>query len=155
MVEEIATQLVATIDPWRTVLQQLDKAAVRYKPSADRWSICEVVGHLIDSACNNHQRFVRAQSTKELTFPKYDQNEWVRASNYHQSDWQLLVELWYFYNQQLAQIIRHIPAECLTTPCTIPPNETCTLQFLIEDYLVHLQHHLRKIKERIDKSTQD
>ena len=148
MGDDIDNKLLSTIDEWRTTLLGLDEDTVRHKPSKDRWSICEVVGHLVDSACNNHQRFVRAQEGDELTFPKYDQNAWVRAGNYNQSDWPSLVGLWYLYNQQIARIIRHIPTSQLDTPCTIAPYETCTLKFLIDDYLDHLQHHMGKIKER-------
>ena len=78
---DIAAKLVTTVNESRTWLLSLDEEAVRYRPAADRWSIAEVVGHLIDSACNNHQRFVRAQETSELTFPKYEQNSWVIKNN--------------------------------------------------------------------------
>lgn len=143
------SKLLATIDEWRAILIGLDDDVVRHKPSKNRWSICEVIGHLVDSACNNHQRFVRAQEGDQLTFPKYDQNAWVIAGDYNRSDWPSLVALWYSYNQHLARIIQRIPAVKLNTPCTITPNETCTLAFLVDDYLVHLQHHMDKIKERI------
>ena len=146
-------KLLAVIDEWRGILLSLDEDAVRLKPSKDRWSICEVIGHLVDLACNNHQRFVRAQERDELTFPQYDQNAWVIAGDYNQSDWPSLVGLWYSYNQHIAQIIRRIPTSQFNTPCTITPYETCTLAFLIDDYLIHLQHHMGKIKERIDAQT--
>ena len=153
MCDGIADKLLATINKWRATFLRLDEDMVRHRPSADRWSIAEVLGHLVDSACNNHQRFVRAQECDALTFPNYEQRSWVAAGNYHRSDWPSLVALWHSYNQQLAHLIRSIPPAQLNTPCTITPNEQCTLQFLIEDYLVHLQHHLGKIAERIGDRT--
>ncbi len=41
----------------------------------NKWSKKEIIGHLINSATNNHQRFVRCQFE---TIPKivYDQNKW-------------------------------------------------------------------------------
>ena len=146
---ETAAKLETVVRESRAWLLDLDEATVRLKPTADRWSIAEVVGHMVDSASNNHHRFIRAQDLSELSFPKYDQNAWVEKNDYHSADWPGLVELWYLYNLQLARVIQRISAEQLTTPCTIGPNEPCTLSFLVEDYLDHLEHHLQKIRERI------
>lgn len=144
-----ADELESTVSRARQWLLALDEAAIRYKPSPDRWSIAEVIGHLVDSACNNHQRFVRAQTTDKLVFPKYDQNDWASFGCYHTRSWPELVEFWYHYNLQLAHLIRAIPEEQLTTPCEISGYEPCTLEFLVTDYLDHLNHHLRKIEERM------
>ncbi len=76
-------------------------------------------------------------------FPKYDQNEWVAAANYRACDWQSLVELWYFYNRQIVVLIRNMRPSSLSTPCTITPYETCTLGFLVADYLDHMKHHFK------------
>ena len=146
---ETGSQLTSTVNEWRGILLDLDEAVVRHKPTADRWSIAEVIGHLVDSACNNHQRFVRAQEPDALTFPDYEQNSWVSAGNYQQSDWPQLVELWCLYNHHIAHAMGNIPERKLETPCIITPNETCTLEFLVTDYLDHLNYHLRKIRERI------
>ena len=148
-VENVASGLESAIEEAQPWLSELSEETVRFRPTPDRWSISEVIGHLIDSACNNHQRFVRAQTTDVLVFPKYDQNDWTRINNYHDSRWQDLVELWYQYNQHLAHVIRHIPMDKLPTRCEITGYEPCTLQFLVEDYLDHLEHHLQKIRERV------
>ena len=81
-----AAELEELIDDWRGRLQRLEPQRVRERPAPDRWTISEVIGHLIDSACNNHQRFVRAQFCSELEFPRYDQNQWVAAANYVNAD---------------------------------------------------------------------
>lgn len=150
MSESTAGELLVTIDHWLPILLGLDDDTVRHKPSPDRWTISEVIGHLVDSACNNHQRFVRAQGVDELTFPDYDQNAWAIAGDYCRADWPSLVTLWHAYNQHLAQVMRRIPADKRQTLCTITPHETCTLGFLVDDYVVHLRHHLDKIKERLE-----
>jgi len=143
---ESTHRLVESIANARTWLSKLDEATVREKPTPDRWSIAEVIGHLIDSACNNHQRFIRAQDVESLEFPKYDQNRWVANGDYDDSPWLELVELWSLYNLQLARIIARIPDDQLETPCTISPYEPCKLGFLVSDYV---DHHLAKIQERI------
>ncbi|MEZ6041962.1 MAG: DinB family protein [Planctomycetaceae bacterium] len=153
--ESMNAAAAATIDSWievwRERLKKIPHDTAHRKHSADRWSISEVVGHLIDSACNNHQRFVRAQFRDSLVFPKYDQNQWANAGHYLHADWGNLIELWYFYNKQIAIIIRDMDAAKLQTPCTITPYDTCTLQFLVTDYADHMIHHLNKIDERLTR----
>lgn len=146
----VAQRIETTIAEWRVELLSLDIASIHHKPTPDRWSIAEIVGHLVDSACNNHQRFVRALNSKTLRFPKYDQNAWVASGDYDHIDWPLLVELWCSYNGFLAHLIRKIPKAKLATVCTIVPYESCTLEFVVVDYFDHLQHHLQKIRERTE-----
>ena len=82
----------------------------------DKWSPKEIIGHLIDSAANNHQRFVRAQFADDLIFQGYDQEQWVRAQAYIREPWVQLVELWRLYNLHLLHVISVIPVETLTKP---------------------------------------
>jgi hypothetical protein len=145
----IADDLVATVRAAAEKLSRVNADSVSYRPSPDRWTIKEVLGHLVDSAANNHQRFVRAQFLKELIFPKYEQNEWVRCQFYTEVDWRELIELWRLYNLHLAHIIRHVAPNALDVRCIIGEYEPVTLHYLIEDYMVHLKHHLQKIDQRI------
>src|SRR6267378_6500670 len=123
-------------------------------PRADgKWSPKEIIGHLIDSASNNHQRFVRAQFTDELIFTGYEQEGWVRVQNYQGESWPELVELWKLYNQHILHLVSHIPKETRTklrskhnlhqiASDTISENEPVTLDFFIRDYLDHMKEHL-------------
>jgi len=149
-INEVATALENSVDAASQWLSQLNDETAKFKPTKDRWSIAEVIGHLIDSAANNHQRFIRAQETDELVFPKYDQNSWVTKNAYANAKWPDLVELWRLYNLQLSRVIREIPENELATKCTISPYESCTLGFLVTDYVDHMNHHLSKIRERVD-----
>ena len=124
--------------------------------SEDKWSPKEIIGHLIDSAANNHQRFVRAQFTDELIFAGYEQEGWVRVQNYQGESWPELVELWKLYNQHILHLVSHIPEETRTklrskhnlhqlASDTISENEPVTLDFFIRDYLDHMKKHLGQI----------
>jgi len=148
-ISNTSVQLVDQVMKSRQWLLGLGESIVRHKPSPDRWSIAEVIGHLIDSASNNHQRFIRAQESDSLAFPKYEQNSWVEKNGYDSAEWESLVELWFHYNLQLARVIRQIPTEQLGKQCTIGSNEPCTLEWLATDYFDHLVHHLKKIEERV------
>lgn len=111
-----------------------------------KWSPRQVVGHLIDSAANNHQRFVRAQEGSTLVFPAYTQDHWVAAQHYDARGWDDLTAFWHAYNHHLAHVIEHIPEDRRNVPCTVGADPPVTLGFLAHDYLVHLQHHLGQLR---------
>jgi len=150
--DRVAVKLDATIRAAVDRLLRLSESTVLERPTPDRWTIKQVVGHLLDSAVNNHQRFVRAQSVEQFSFPKYEQNEWVASQNYDDCDWAELVRLWAAYNHQLSHVIRNVQTASLQVPCTIGDSEAVTLEFLIEDYLDHMIHHLKIVAERIGDS---
>ncbi len=126
-------------------LRAMPEAEAAHKPSADRWSKKEVLGHLIDSASNNHQRFVRAQLEGGLSFPGYEQEKWARCQAYASADWGLLVDLWAAYNRHLAEVIARLPPAALSVECRIGGGEPVTLAWLAEDYVRHLDHHLAQL----------
>lgn len=121
-----------------------------------KWLRKEVLGHLIDSAANNHARFVNAQFSGNLVFNSYDQNLWVGVQNYKEESWQDLITLWATYNRHIIHMVDAIPEEILTEPreehnlneiCfeKPSPDEPVTLEYLINDYFAHMQHHLMQI----------
>ena len=124
-------------------LYQIDENVFSNKEQNNKWSKKEILGHLIDSATNNHQRFVRVQfeSDPEIV---YDQVNWNRFSFYQQMDSRDLIKFWLTYNEHLVRLIENIPLESLNRNCSVAGN-LITLQFLIDDYVVHLEHHLRQI----------
>lgn len=129
-----------------------EQAAIR-PAGADSWSRKEELGHLIDSAVNNHVRFAAASLKSEFSGPAYEQDGWVRAHAYHEMPWLSLLDTWRQHNELLLRLVRRIPEEHLTAPCRIGSADPVTLQFLIEDYVLHMQHHLDHILSR-DKLTQ-
>jgi len=113
-----------------------------------KWSPAEIIGHLIDSAANNHQRFVRAQESSALAFPPYAQDHWVAAQQYSRRPWNDLVSFWHAYNQHLAHVIEHIPEDRRAVPITLGTNPPVTLGFLVRDYVVHMNRHLDQLRRR-------
>ena len=118
------------------------------KKTTTAWSRKEEMGHLIDSASNNHLRFVRAALEPEYHGPSYDQNGSVMLHGYQEQDWSDLVEFWRRYNSLLTQVIARIPESKLDTQCRVGGSQPVTLKFLIEDYVAHMQHHLDHILRR-------
>ena len=129
-----------------------EQAALR-PAGADSWSRKEELGHLIDSAVNNHVRFTAASLQTEFSGPTYEQDGWVRAHGYHDMPWLSLLDTWRQHNELLLRLVKRIPEERLTVPCRIGSSDPVTLRFLIEDYVLHMQHHLDHILSR-EKLTQ-
>jgi hypothetical protein len=127
--------------------------------TANQWSAKEIVGHLIDSAANNHSRFVRAQATDDLICSGYDQNAWVSSQKYNDEPWSDLVHLWAAYNLHLLHFISVMPQEVLSRTRTkhnldqvgwkaVDQSSPTTLEYFIRDYTGHMQHHLNQIFTR-------
>jgi hypothetical protein len=148
-VADIASELRTVAATFSKELLVAGSDAAARRPDARSWSPKEVLGHLIDSAANNHQRFVRAQQSDALTFPGYDQNHWVSSQAYHDADWPHLVALWRHFNLHLADVISRIPPSKYSTPCAIGGSDPVTLEFVIVDYLNHVKHHMAQIRERL------
>lgn len=110
-----------------------------------RWSRKELLGHLIDSAGNNHQRFVRAQFQERMSFPRYVQDQWIAAQGYGERPWSELVELWRLYNRHLLHVMRRVPQTAFGNVCAVAADEPETLGHHLADYVVHMQHHLGQL----------
>jgi hypothetical protein len=143
--KELSEKLVRAVQLAEAKLRQVSEAESITPVLKGGWSRKQVLGHLIDSASNNHQRFVRAALQGSLEFPRYDQDGFVRVQAVQSASWQLLVTLWANYNLYLAHVIAHLPAPQLEARCRIGENEPVTLKFLAEDYLGHLIHHLGQL----------
>lgn len=140
----VTERLQAILDTVPFQLFRIDDAAFSAKPHPDKWSKKEILGHLIDSACNNHHRFIRAQLENPYTVVRYAQNDWVKLNAWQQLESPWVIELWETYNRQLLEVISRIPEEKLANEC-ISGDDRVTLGWLITDYIDHMEHHLRQI----------
>jgi hypothetical protein len=143
--QEVSEGLLAEVEYAEPRLLALPEDESRRPVLKGGWSRKELLGHLIDSASNNHQRFVRAALNGGLVFPGYDTDGNVRMQAASDADWRLLVGLWASYNRYLAHVIARLPEERLEAECRIGENAPVTLEYLATDYLGHLRHHLGQI----------
>jgi len=142
---DVARDLARTLDSESPRLAAIAEEGAGEPRAAGKWSRKQVLGHLIDSAVNNHQRFVRAQLGPALAFPGYEQERWVERQGYQQRPWAELVALWSALNRHLVHVVDRIDPESLDRPCTIGADAPITLRALAQDYVRHLRHHLAQI----------
>ena len=131
-------------------LDRLSKETAGSKPTPSGWSPKEELGHLLDSAANNHQRIVRAQFEDNPAMPGYEQNRWVAVHAYQRRDWVELIEVWQALNRQLLAAAEAVPGSAWSRTLTVDGSEPLTLQFVFEDYVAHMLHHLRHIGIEVD-----
>lgn len=153
--QDYVVELLDIVDRATPALTALEDSSA-LAPAPGKWSPREVIGHLIDSASNNHQRFVRARWQDDLVFSGYAQDAWVTAQRYQEAPWGELLTLWGSFNRHLARVMAATPAAVLTKPHTrhnlhevafhaVPAGEPATLDYFMRDYVEHLEHHLRQI----------
>lgn len=118
------------------------------RPSGKGWSMREELGHLLDSAVNNHNRFVRAALEPSYMGPGYAENPWVDVHRYVERPWPTLVEEWHAHNTILVPLLRNIPDAKLATPCTVGGGKPITLEALVDEYVLHMRHHLDQVLRR-------
>ncbi len=150
---ETLTLIILSVIP---KINSISSEEIRYKPVPNKWSKVEILGHLIDSAYNNHQRFLRAESQGNLIFQGYDQDDWVIKNNYQNRNEKEILETWVGVNRHISILTQGLSEELLNKKTTehnfhkicmnvLEEGETTTLSYLIWDYNFHIEHHLSQI----------
>ncbi|HUM53146.1 MAG TPA: DinB family protein [Chitinophagales bacterium] len=142
----IVTNLKLVIEQYYPLLKEINKDDFLSKPNSEKWSKQEELGHLIDSAQNNIQRFIRVQHEENVHI-RYHADNWVLMNDYQNREMKDLVELWCLLNKQIVAILEKMPTnkqETLMSFDVNPAHKNTTL-FIAEDYLQHLTHHLENL----------
>lgn len=144
------TVLHAVLEQASQRLRALSETQVAQRPAPSKWSPKEELGHLIDSAANNHQRIVRAQLEDNPAMPGYAQHPWVDLHGYQLREWTELIELWRVLNRHLLAAAEATPESAWSRTCTVAGSAPLTLKFVCDDYVEHMMHHLRHIGIQVD-----
>ena len=145
--KQLADELRAEIDSSLQRFRKLSESDVSRDRGPGKWIKKEILGHLIDSAANNQQRFIRAQFEDPFAGPCYDQDAWVAMHRYRDRTWAELTDTWAALNRQVAHAMESVPESKLKTRLVIGKNEPAPLEWWMKDYLVHMRHHLEQIFE--------
>jgi hypothetical protein len=143
-VEICLAQLIHILDTIPTQLRAFSEEEFSSIPAPSKWSKKQIIGHLIDSATNNHHRFVRAQFDDKPTI-LYEQESWNEYSYYQSMSQEHIISFWEMYNRHIVELTQRIPTELLSRECMMSDGKGYSIAWLFEDYVRHLEHHLRQI----------
>jgi len=144
-VQSAADRLAEVLATAPARLAAISEEAAGQAPAPGKWSPKEIIGHLLDSASTNHQRFVRAQLAPKYDCPSYEQEQWIATQYYRAEPWFDLLNLWVLYNRHLLHVMRHVKESALETPVSIKQRDPIPLSGVMIDYVRHLEHHLNQI----------
>ncbi len=159
MNEQFEKEFQATLDTWEEKLLSISEGDSMTSREKGKWCPKEILGHLIDSAFNNHRRFVLARRSENLIFEGYEQERWIEAQNYTGRPWRTLILFWKDINTHLLHVMCQLPEETLSkehfrhnfydiASRPIPEGQSTTLQYFAEDYVWHMKHHLHQIADQ-------
>jgi hypothetical protein len=148
----ITKGILEFIDTWEKKLIDLPVDTISNKRNNQNRTIKQILGHLIDSAANNHQRMIRLQYNENLDFPDYQQDNdlWIALQDYQNADWNITIQFWKYYNLHIIQVIKSVDQTKLNNSWQNFENNTVTLCEMIEGYLGHLELHFKEIQELIE-----
>ena len=152
MNDKLIKELLDLIEEFYTTCNSVKKDLTTINISDDKWSLNQIIGHLIDSASNNHQRFVRLQLQTDIDFPDYNKDQWLDVQKYNNSNFNELVNLFYYYNKLILNIIKFVNKNTLNHKWKInwiDGKDSITLEELIVHYISHMKGHLKHFKDRL------
>ncbi len=150
--KKVSLELEKIIKSFKSDYLNLDESLTEIKIAEDKWTLKEIVGHLLDSASNNHQRFIRLKLSNEIEFPDYNNEEWLQAQNYNEMKFSDLVSLFYYFNKLMVNIIENIETKNLNNRWNVSWDENTsfiTLEKLASHYVEHINGHMLHFRERL------
>lgn len=151
--KKTAKKLQESTEQFYNRYKEIKDSTAEIKLSPDKWTLKEIVGHLIDSASNNHQRFIRFQINDSLEFPDYDKDQWLSAFNYNTMKLSELITLHKSFNDLIAMLIKAADKKSLKKRWNINGGETASITFkeLMLHYLEHCTTHFIHFADRLNE----
>lgn len=143
--KQVIARLSRHIDEVPQSFRALSAEAAATRPAPGKWSSKEILGHLCDSAVNNLGRFVRAQTEQPYSLIGYQQDEWVKALAYQDRSAEEIVSLWSGLNRSIVTVMSTMPTTAYAHDCILPDGNKVTLEWLMTDYVEHMEHHLDQL----------
>lgn len=146
MIRNTVSSLEALLQAVPQKFRELDHNTIVQPRSEGKWSRLQLLGHLCDSAINNLSRFIQLLSqTESLLITPYNQEKWVEAQQYINAPLEDVLGLWLSLNQSVVRVISNLSEPSLSCTCRLPDGTVVTLEWLIQDYVEHMEHHLQQI----------
>jgi hypothetical protein len=152
--DTVSKELDNIIESFKNYYLNLDESLTEIRISDDKWTLKEIIGHLIDSASNNHQRFVRLKISSEIEFPDYKNDEWLQIQNHNNMRFSDLLSLFYYFNKLMVNIILNIDDKRMNNIWNVAWDENSsfiTLEKLANHYVEHIKIHISQFRERLNE----
>jgi len=146
-INSLVSNLATVMEQVIAVVNNTPMETFERKADVKKWSKKEILGHLIDSGINNLQRFMECQ-VKPLPYVirRYEQDSLVLTNNYQHSDVGEILNCWKAINTRIKVVIQSMSPAVLANEIILPDGTKATLGFLIQDYVDHMEHHLKQLK---------
>lgn len=123
-----------------------DETVLREPITTGKWSRKQILGHLVDSALNNLQRFTEISTKPQpYIYREYAQNELVELNAYQEMPTEELLALWLALNWQIIRVMEHQTEQRLSLEILFTDGSKTDLRFIMHDYPEHMEHHFRQI----------
>ncbi len=142
-VQKLDEQMSEFLAQLEDVVEQ--KQLYRYAPG--KWSVKDVVGHLIDAERIFAYRALRIARGDQTPLPGFDENDYVQTAEADRFDWQTLLEEFIIVRRTTILMLSRLPDEVWTRSGTAS-NASTTVRALLYIMIGHVAHHLDILKER-------
>jgi uncharacterized damage-inducible protein DinB len=132
----------------RRAVAGMSREQVLARPVPGKWSTLEVVAHLADFEPIHADRMKRIIAEDHPTLIGADENRFASALAYHERDLDEELTLIEKTRQQLARILRRLPAEVLSRIGQHNERGEVTLEQLLTITTNHVPHHVKFIREK-------
>jgi hypothetical protein len=129
-----------------------NKDIVDIKLSEDKWTLKEMVSHLVEEASISHQFYIRLQIDRRVKLPVYDSEIWQKITKIKGFNFLELINLWKSYNYFLIYLIQQIDEKDLDNMGEGEGMEF-SLKYCIEEYFIRqMDFHIELYKKRIEET---
>jgi hypothetical protein len=141
--KHLTAELRQIVGTWVEKTSAIPDDTFSEKPMPESWSNKEVLGHLVDSGQNNLRRFICGQYEEIPPKITYQQDFWVAANGYQRMNKADVILLWKLVNLQICAVLDNMPKENYGRQCDT--GALHSLEWLANDYVKHMNHHLNQI----------
>lgn len=129
------------------LLRTVDETAGNFRYGPDKWSLKEVVGHMIDTERVFTYRALVFARGDETALPGFDQDRWVTHANYARAPLAGVVDEFEAVRRSTILLLRHLDPEAWTRKGVANGMNwtTRSAAFVIAG---HLEHHIEILRTR-------
>ena len=144
---DVVTTLVSQMTETQELLRSLPASVGTYRYAPDKWSVNQVVGHLIDSERNFAIRALRFARNDPTPIPGFEQDDYVRNANFDAYPLVDLVAELEAVRQSTVFMFQHMD-EAAWTRRGIANNAEVSVRALAYIIAGHERHHRELLQTR-------